>query len=310
MRYLKIFLVGLLLAIPGLCAADARDIPGSANWYFHVDFERMKSEAAGQGVYEWLVDEVFADVKEEAGVDLERELDRLTAFSLQGQGPIILFEGKISQESKDKIMLIIAAAGDLQPKKASGKDYYHFANKDGDNPDSTSKVVIRIDSLEDEAWISLALKNKIIVTASEQQMHDMLANKGKIAGGRKSDGALVVLTAEKTLLQAGMNSSSMDDDGDSGWESNILRNAEQIAVIVFAAANKLAIEATLITTEPDMATSLASVARGLISLVAFNDDMDAEVISVLQGTKVEAKGNKLIISLSIDPDVVVAALND
>ena len=41
-----------------------------------------------------------------------------------------------------------------------------------------------------------------------------------------------------------------------------------------AAADKLALEATLMTTEPEMAESLASVVRGLISLMSFNDEMD------------------------------------
>lgn len=315
MRYLKVFLAGLLLTIPGLSAAGASDIPASANWYFHVDLARMKSEVAGQGIYAWLNDQVFAEVKEEAGVDLAEELDSLTAFSLRGQGPVILFEGRISQDSKDKIMLLIAAAGDLQPQKASGKDYYHFAGNRDDNgdekpSDSRHSIDIRIGSLESEAWISLALKNKIVVTASEEQMREMLERKGKIAGRRNNHGALLVLTADKTLLQAGMKSDAMGDDGDSGWESNILRNAEQIAIIVAAAANKLTVEATLTTTEPSMAASLASVVRGLISLVSFDDDMDAEIVAVLQGIKVEAKGNKLNISLSIDPELVVATLND
>jgi hypothetical protein len=56
-----------------------------------------------------------------------------------------------------------------------------------------------------------------------------------------------------------MNSAAFADDGDSGWDSNILRNTEQVAFMMAAAANKLALEAKLITTEPEMAESLASV---------------------------------------------------
>jgi len=150
----------------------------------------------------------------------------------------------------------------------------------------------------------------VLVTSSEEQMIDMLKNGGKIAGSRGHSGALVVLTAEKTLLQAGMNSAVMGDDGDSGWDSNILRNTEQVAFLVAAAKNKLAIEAQLITAEAEMAQSLAAVARGLISLTAFSDDMEADAIAVLQGTKVEAKGKSLTISLAIDPALLISTLND
>ncbi len=317
MRKLKIVIVGLLLAIPGLATADLGDIPGGTTWYFHVDLDQMRSENAGKGVYSWMVDEIFDDVKEDAGVDLEKELDSLTAFSAEGQGPVFLFEGNVSQVSKDRLMTFIAAEGDLKPQKSSGKAYYRFtdggrAESDDEAGIGTDNIEIQFEALEDESWISMALDNKVLLTSSEEQMKAMLKSGGKISGSRGHSGALVVLTAEKPLLQAGMNSVALgeESDGDSGWESNILRNTEQVAFLVAAAANKLAIEARLITTEPDMAQSLASVVRGLISLVSFSDEMDPEIIALVQGTKIEAEGRNLIISLAIDPDLVVSTLSD
>jgi hypothetical protein len=317
MRNLKILIIGLLLAIPGLAMAELGDIPGGTTWYFHVDFDQMRSADAGKGVYGWMVDEIFDDVKEDAGVDLANELGSLTAFSAAGQGPVILFEGKVSQMSKDRLMTLIAAEGDLKPHESSGKAYYRFT--DGGSTDSddatgigTDNIEIQFEALEDESWISLALDDKVLVTSSEEQMKAMLKRGGKISGSRGHSGALLVLTAETPLLQAGMNSVALgrESDGDSGWESNILRNTEQVAFLVAAAANKLAIEAKLITTEPDMAQSLASVARGLVSLVSFSDDMDAEMVALVQGTKIEVEGRNLIISLAIDPDLVVSNLSD
>jgi len=312
MRYLKILIIGLLLVAPGLAVAKAADIPGTAVWYFHIDLAQMRDEGPGQSVYSWLQDEAFSDVMEDSGVDLDKELDSLTAFSLDGEGPVVLFQGKISQDTKDKIMTFVATGGDLEPKKASGKTYFHFeGTEDGEGMDySDSNVEIQLESLEDEAWISLALENKVLITGSEEQMLAMLAKNGKIAGSGSHNGALLVLTAEKTMLQAGMNSASLGDDEDSGWDSNILRNTEQVAFLMAAAANKLALEAKLITTEPEMAESLASVVRGLISLTAFSDEMDAEAIAMLQGTKVEAEGNSLSISLAVDPDLMVRTISD
>ncbi len=306
----------LLLVAPALAIADARDIPGSATWYFHVDLDRMRKTEAGQGVHRWMVDEIFDDLKEDAGIDVEKELDRLTAFSLEGQGPIFLFEGNISQVSKDRLMTLIAVEGDLQPLKASGKAYYRFTGNGshGDGGDKAaaggSNIEVQFDSLEDEAWISMALDKKVIVTSSEAQMQDMLKGGGKIAGSNGHKGALLVLTAEKTLLQAGMNSAALGDENGSGWDSNILRNTEQVAFLVAAADKNLALEAQLTTKEPDMAQSLASVVRGLISLASFSDEMDAEAIAVLQGTRVEAKGNNLTISLAINSDLLISTLND
>jgi hypothetical protein len=317
MRNLKILIVGLLLAVPGLAPAEIGDVPGDTTWYLHIDFEQMRSESAGKGVYGWMVDEIFDDVNEDAGVDLENELDSLTGFSVEGQGPIFLFEGNVSQTSKDRLMALIAVEGNLNPLKSSGKSYYRFTDG-GDDDDNDSvgfgsdNIEIQFDELENESWISMALDNKVLVTATEEQMKAMLKKGGKISGSRGHNGALLVLTADKPLVQAGMNSVALgeESDGESGWESNILRNTEQVAFLVAVAADKLAIEAKLITTEPDMATSLASVVRGLISLMSFSDDMDADIVALVQGTRIEADGRNLIISLAIDPEMIVSTLRD
>ncbi|MCH9695468.1 MAG: hypothetical protein K0U72_13230 [Gammaproteobacteria bacterium] len=312
MRKMKLILLGVLLVLPALGVAAA-DIPGAATWYLHVDLHRMKSEQASMGVYDWLSTEVLDGVKEDAGIDLEKEIRRLTAFSLPGQGPVIVVDGDISQDSKDKIMALIMAEGDIKPHKASGKSYYHFSDDDYD-ADSLSidsgTVDLQFD-LDDEAWISTDIKDKILITASESQMQGLLKNKGRVPGSNGHKGALVVLTAEKTILQAGMNSDVMSNgDSDGGWESNILRNTEQVAFLVAAAADKLAIEAKLTTTDAEMADSLASVVRGLISLLSFSDELEADAAELLRSTRVRADGNSLSISLAVDSDLVVTTLSE
>ncbi len=311
MRFLKILAVLALLAVPAMATASNANVPDSAVWYFHIDFEEMRSEGPGRGVYSWLRDEAFVEVEEESGFNVDKELDRLTAFSLEGQGPVIVAEGKFRQETRDMIMTLIAAEGDLTPIKSSGKAYYHFGGvEDGEIRSADGDVAINMDSLEDEAWVCRARRTKIVITGSEEQMKALLASNGKIPGSRGHKGALLVLTAEKAMLQAGMNSSVIGDDGESDWDSNILRNTEQVAFLMAAAANKLALEAELITSEPEMAESLASVVRGLISLAAFNDEMEPEAIAMLQGTKVKASGNSLSISLAIDPELAVRTLSE
>ena len=42
---------------------------------------------------------------------------------------------------------------------------------------------------------------------------------------------------------------------------------------------------------------------GLISLQVFNDDMDPEIADFLQNTDVDVDGNKLTISVALDPEV-------
>jgi len=306
MRHLKFLAVILFLTFPALAYADAADIPGSATWYFHADFEAMRSGKASRGLYDWLDAEVFAEVRDEIGIDFGNEARRMTAFAGAGEGPVIVIDGNISQDTKDKIVAIVAADGEFEPLQSSGKTYYHF---DGDKAnEDAGNIDIEIDSLQEEAYVSVALKNKIVVTNTRDQMEELLTNNGKISSDKKEKNALFVLRAERSLIQAGVNADEMQEDDD--WDSNILRNTKQVAVLLADLGDKLGIEAQLMANEPEMANSLASIVRGLISLQAFNDDMDPEVSSVLQSTTVDVAGSTLKLSLAIDPETVVSALED
>lgn len=306
MRHLKLLVVILLLGVPALAYADMGGIPTSATWYFHADFDAMRKGKASRGVYDWLNAEVFEEIRSEIGIDFGKEAGQLTAFSGAKAGPVILLDGKISQDTKDKIMAIAATDGELQTFKSSGKAYYFF-DGDGDGAD-TGDIDIDIESLEKEAYVSFALKNKILITNTQDQMKALLASNGEIDSDKKDKGSLFILRAERSLIQAGVNADAMEDNND--WDSNILRNTKQVAVLIADLGDKLGIQAQLMANEPEMANSLASIVRGLISLQAFNDEMDSEVSAVLQSTKVDVSGSTLKLSLSLDPDTVVAALED
>jgi hypothetical protein len=302
-RYLVIF---FLFAAPAaaLSALGPADLPGASKWYFHADFKEMRSTEAGQHLYGWLQEEVFEDVREDAGVDLDKEADYLTAFATEDDGMVIIIEGNLSQETEDKVMAMGAASGSLDKFGSGNKTFFHIKDDDIDVDDGN--IEIDMDSFDDGAFFSFAIKNKLLVTSTQERMEALLADKGKVAGVRGEKGQLFVLSAERNLVQAGARTGEIDDDDD--WDSNILRNTEQAALLIADQAGKLAIEAQLVTTEAGMAESLASIVRGLISLQVFNDDMDPEVAGFLQATDVNVDGNKLTISVELDPEAVVAAI--
>ena len=310
MRFFKILAVLTLLAVSGAAAADAGSVPGNANWYFHVDLKQMRSGGPGVAMYDWLRDEVMTEIRDDAGIDVEKEVDRITSYATGDDGAVLIVDGKLSQETRDKIMAFIAAGGDITPLKSKGKTYYHFGGNEEMDEDivyDAGHLGFQVESLGEESWVSMAVKNKVIITSTEGHMQELLASNGKVKGTRSVDDALMILTAEKTLVQAGMKSGML---GEGDWDSNILRNTEQVAFLISAAANKLAFEAKLITSEAEMAESLASVARGLISLVMFDEELEPEVAVALQGTRVEAKGNNLSISVALDPELVVQTLGE
>jgi len=305
MRIFRIVLALLLATIPSSVLAEISidKVPSAAVWYFHADFEAMRSGEAGRSLYDWLDSEVFGELRDEIGFDLGKEANQVTAFAVAENGVVVVIEGGISQTSRDKILAIATLAGDMQTLESDGKTYYYAEDRDGEHDDETD-----IGSIDDAAYFSFALKNKIIVTSTAEKMKSLLSSNGKIAAPQKHEGALFVLSAERNLMQAGINTDELGHDND--WDSNILRNARQVAVLVAEEGAEISIEAQLVTTEPEIARSLASIARGLISLQAFSDDLDPEARELLNKTNIEVDGSSLRLRITLDPDVFVAAIAD
>jgi hypothetical protein len=307
MRFSNQLIVVLLLALPGLSLGElsASGLPATSTWYFHADFDEMRESEAGKPIHDWLQREVFADIREDAGIDLGKEADKVTAFSAIESGAVVSIEGKFSQETRDKLLAMAAGAEEFDTLKHKGTTFYYVkGDAEGKNGD------INVDSFENGAYFTFALKNRIVATSSREQMERLLDSKGKLPTHRADRGTLMVLTAEKSLIQAGIKADQVEDRGEGGWRSNILKNTEQLAVIVADAAGKIAIETQLIATQPEMAESLASIVRGLISLAMFSEDTDPDVAEFLKGTTVDVDGSSLNIRLALDPDSVIVALDD
>jgi hypothetical protein len=307
MRFHKNLTLLLLLALPGLALGElaASGLPATSTWYFHADFDEMRGSVAGKPLYAWLQREVFADIREDAGIDLDREADNITAFSAEESGAVVLVEGRISQQTRDKLLAIAATGEEFDTLKHKGTTFYYVkGDGHGGNGD------IRVDSFENGAYFTFALENRILATSSREEMARLLDSNGKLPKRAADRDALIVLTAEKSLIQAGIQADQVADRGEDGWQSNILKNTEQLAVIVADVAGKIGIETKLIATQPEMAESLASIVRGLISLAMFSEDMDPEVAEFLKGTTVVVDGSSLNIRLALDPESVVATLDD
>ena len=307
MRFYKQFVAVLLLALPALGVAElsASGLPATSTWYFHADLDEMRGSDAGKPLYAWLQREVFADVREDAGIDLDKETDRITAFSAEESGAVVLVEGAISQGTQDKLLAIAAGGDEFDTLKHKSTTYY-FAKSDkhGKNGD------INVDSFENGVYFTFALKDRILATSSREQLERLLDNNGSLPKRGTDRGTMIVLTAEKSLIQAGIQADQVEDRGDGGWQSNILKNTEQLAVMIADAAGKIAIQTQLVATQPEMAESLASIVRGLISLAMFSEDMDPDVAQFLRGTTVAVDGTSLNIRLALDPESVVVVLDN
>jgi hypothetical protein len=200
------------------------------------------------------------------------------------------------------LLAIATLETELELLISAGKTYYRFGDTDeGSDTD--------LDALEDGGYFSFDLKDKIIVTSTEEQIKTLLGNNGKIPAMDVNENALFVLSADKSLVQAGLRTDELADD-DDGWDSNILRNTKQAALLIADSDGLIAIEAQLVSSEPGMAQSLGSIINGLIALQAFNDDLDPLLLSLIQNTKVEVNDSTLSINAVIDPALIIRILDD
>ena len=309
-----LFLLFISVPITASAGVTSDDLPNGTLWYLHADLEQMRSADPGRDLYNWLDGEVFMEIHEEIGIDINKETDSVTAFSTSESGTVILIEGRISSATQEKLIESAREEAELTDSKYKGMDFYFVKDRkdesDEDNEhDDHHRSSNALRDLEDGAYFSFAIKNKILVTGNEEQMKDLLDNRGKLVGSGDHDGALFVLTADRAFVQAGLNTNELDDD-DNGWDSNILRNTEQLALTIAGVDDMISIEAQLVSTDPAMAQSLGGIANGLISLQAFNSELDPELKSLLLNTKIDVTDNVLSISTVITPDVIVKALDD
>ncbi len=290
MKSLKI--LGVLLLLPFSAAADLNidgvEVSDLQNWYVHANFEYMRSTESGKKIYAWMEQEVFDELKAEAGIDIDRDVDQMLATSDGDNGIIMLVNGTIRQEHKDQIMALAATQNlDPKPRKAGRHEYYWVEGDDNEEP------------FEDGAFFSFSVKDKLLVTSSEAAMKDLLGKNGRVP-----------LRQERSMFLFSAENGAVGGDSSAEWDSNIMQNTEEAALSIADDKGKVRVEASLVATEPEMADSLASIVRGLISLQAFNDDIEPEMSEILRSTKVDVKDRTMSISLSLDSDTVVQTLSD
>jgi hypothetical protein len=303
-----------ILAFPYVGSADVApgDLPKDTVWYLHANLERMRDSAAGRDLYRWLDGEVLIELHDKIGIDVNKEVNSITAFSAEENGTVVIVKGPMTAKSQNELMSRTKLEATVTEKKHGQKAYFMVLDEDEkDDMDHThhgSNDALK--DLEDGAFVSFALKDMLIVTGNEAQMKELLDNNGRVAGGDAVNGALFVLTADKSFVQAGLDTNQLADDGDTDWDSNIIRNTKQVAMTISDLGDMIAVEAHLVSMDASIASSLGGIVNGLIALQAFNSDLSQNVKSLLANTKIQVKDNILSINTVIAPGLIVDMLND
>jgi len=312
---LRTVLATLIVSLPATALAaeiTVDGLPDDTVWYMHADLEAMRSSDSGSPIYEWFEGEVVVEINEELGIDLSAELDSVTAFADSSNGAIIVVQGPISKETQDKMLALAVLESTVDTRTHNGKEYYFVGDEseEGDESDSRRHGNDRFDNFGDVAYSSFAIDGKAIITSNEDQLKELLDNGGKIAGSGSHDGALFVMSADTSFVQAGLRTDALSDADDDDWNSNIIRNTKQAALLISDSAGMIAVEAKLVSTDAKMAEAIGGIVNGLIALQAFNSELGPEIQSLIRMTEVEVNDSTLSISTVIDPGLVVTVLND
>lgn len=307
MKKTVLFLAALAGFVPLTAAADisAKDLPADTVWYFHADLSQMRTTDAGRELYGWLEDEVIVEINDELKIDLNREIDRITAFSNDGSGIVAIFEGAITQDLRDKVLAMAFAesGGGLEQNEYRDMLYY----KAGDDEGSTK--INGEDAIRHSGYFTFGVEGKILMASAEEQIRALIDSGGRIPGAGQHDGALFILSADKQFVQAGVRTAAFADDDDD-WNSNILRNTEQAALLIADRGGLIALDVKLVSSDPEMTQSLGSIVNGVIALQAFSSDMEPAFADVLRNTSVNVDGAVLSVSTVLDPAVVRRTLGD
>ena len=307
MTPIRRFILFLAIVLPACATADlsTEDLPGDAVWYVHVNMAELRGADGGRPIYAWFEREVISEVREEIGIDLSEEVERLTAFADNDGGPVIVVEGNISELLAGELLTRVREEADVDERSHRGNTYFQV----GDEESNESPV--SLERFEDGGFFSFAVEGKIIAAASEDRLKALIDSNGRIAGAAAHADALFVLSADKSLVQAGIRTDEFaDDEDDDDWGSEIIRNTEQIALLVSDSAGRIAIEASLKSKTAEMARAIGNIVNGLISLQAFNSEMDSNIRSVLQNTRVDIDDTLLSINTVLEADVLVSILDD
>ena len=275
----------------------AADLPDGAVWYLHADFEQMRTTDAGRELYAWFENEVGADLKNEFDIDLTAEIDTVTAFSRSIDSAVAVIAGPVSQRFTQKLMALAVLKGNVEEREHAGLTYFAFEEPGG----------LRRKGGIHGGFFSFDVQGRVLAASDEEELRALIDGGGRLAPVG-SDDAMVRIAANG-FAAAGLRPGELAGRfGDDDWNSRIIRNTEQATLAISDRSGSVAFDAELKTADSAMTQSIGNIVTGLLSLQAFNDDLDAPVAQLLNSTTVDVAGEVLSVSTVVEPAILIELL--
>jgi hypothetical protein len=263
-----------------LAAADSA-------FYLHINIDRMRNGGASAQLYQWLEREALDDLREEFGTEM---IDQLAGISVFGSGaeqqPAIVLHGTTSQLMRDTIIDKLFDQDDaVELLSKHGRNYYAFNDID-----------INLDSLHindidsDTLFLAFGENDQTLITAAEDMLDSFLQRGSFQMDALPQD--LLVIQANRALVQGGMNPKHTVFGDHGAWESSLFRNVEKFALVVADADDAINISVEAHSANSGAATALANIAQGILSLKALaQSEADDEDLNWLNQLKISNTDN-------------------
>lgn len=284
----------LILILPVLARAGLGpdELPVDTRWYLHADLVEMRDSEVGRELYGWLEKEVFRDLRDDLGIDLGAETDRVTLYSQGEEQAVVAIRGRFSDTTRTRVLALARAAADVGELTADGGKYYQLGE---------------MEDAQFDGYFSFAVDGLLLFTSEAAAMEELLGNGGRVEQREMAGGTLLILTADRDLMQAGIRADATADDS---FQSNILRHTREAAFVIADRDGLAAIDARVVATDPAMAASLGGIVGGLIGLQAMAASGEPALAELLGKTKVSVNGGILAISALVEPELVVRLLSE
>ncbi len=310
--YSVLLITGLVCVIAQAASLSSSDLPTGSNWYVHVNLDLIQNSEVGRQLMLGTVDEALEDIQQELNVDLRNEIEGVTVFG--GTMPVhgspvrdgaVILHGPISMETQTALLTALERKGaDVTTSFQDSLAYYTVTHDDG-----TMTYTDEDGQLRDTSWghhealyFSFGA-GQALITQNQQMMQTFLDAGGYLGGFESVDSdALLVLQADRALLQGGANTSvEIGDD----WDSSILKNVDAVALVIAEDHGGLQISAQLTAISPEVAMSVRNIAEGLVALKAL-DESEGAIGEVLRQVRFQNDGAVLHMDVSVAADQIEA----
>src|SRR6056297_335553 len=188
---LHVILMVAILAAPALAVAAVTpgELPGNTRWYLHADLVQMRGSEVGRQLYGWLDKELFAELRNDLGIDLGAETDRVTVFSQGDDDAVLAIRGRFSDQTREKVLALAKREARVDEHEADGSRYYQLG---------------QMDDADFDGYFTFAVDGLLLFTSEAATMENLLADGGRVQERETADGTLFVLTADRNLMEGGI----------------------------------------------------------------------------------------------------------